>query len=89
MSEALAGKVALVTGGSRGIGRGIASALAAAGAEVLLTARSTSPSARGPSTRTARKSKNMPIGIIATTLGLIAPTPPVRLSCTVNDHNTS
>ena len=33
------GKVALVTGGSRGIGRGIAQALAEAGAEVVVAAR--------------------------------------------------
>ena len=45
MSEALAadfrldGKVAAVTGASRGIGRGAAAALAAAGAEVVLMAR--------------------------------------------------
>ncbi len=36
----LAGRVALVTGGSRGIGRGVAACLAAAGAQVVLTARS-------------------------------------------------
>jgi short-subunit dehydrogenase len=39
LSEALAGKLALVTGASRGIGAATAEALAAAGAHVVLTAR--------------------------------------------------
>jgi len=39
MGSELEGRVALVTGGSRGIGRGIAAELAARGAEVVLAAR--------------------------------------------------
>jgi 3-oxoacyl-[acyl-carrier protein] reductase len=39
MSAVLEGRVALVTGGSRGIGRQIAATLAEAGAEVVLTSR--------------------------------------------------
>jgi NAD(P)-dependent dehydrogenase (short-subunit alcohol dehydrogenase family) len=39
MSASLAGKVALVTGGTRGLGRRMVSALAASGAEVVVTSR--------------------------------------------------
>ena len=39
MDLGLKGKIALVTGSSRGIGRGIALALAAEGCDVMLTGR--------------------------------------------------
>ena len=43
---ALTGRVAVVTGGSRGIGRGIALRLAAEGADCALTYRSNADQAR-------------------------------------------
>src|SRR3546814_12375181 len=42
MMEDFSGKVVIVTGGGRGVGRGIARAFAAAGAEVMLGARTIS-----------------------------------------------
>ncbi len=42
MSESFAGKSVIVTGGGKGVGRGIAEAFAAAGAEVMLGARTIS-----------------------------------------------
>src|SRR6185369_17893028 len=51
MSGSLAGKIALVAGGTRGAGRGIAAQLGAAGATVYVTGRST---------RSARSEMNRP-----------------------------
>jgi len=51
MKKSLAGKVALVAGGTRGAGRGIAVQLGAAGATVYVTGRTT---------RTARSEMNRP-----------------------------
>ena len=59
MSELMAGKVALVSGSTRGIGRSIAEHLAAQGARVVVTGR-TRPRARrwsaGSGRRAARPS---------------------------------
>lgn len=66
MTGLLAGKTALVTGSSRGIGRAIAQRLAAEGATVAVTARSYQPS---PSQRAGR-SEAIP-GTIDETIALI------------------
>ncbi|NEW46166.1 SDR family NAD(P)-dependent oxidoreductase [Nocardia cyriacigeorgica] len=66
MGGSLDGKVALVTGSSRGIGRAIAQRLASEGAMVVVTARSVEPSA---STRFGM-SETIP-GTVAETVALI------------------
>ncbi|MGH3970214.1 MAG: SDR family NAD(P)-dependent oxidoreductase [Mycobacterium sp.] len=66
MTQLLAGRTALVTGSSRGIGRAIAQRLSAEGAAVVVTARSYQPS---PSVR-AGKASALP-GTIGETIALI------------------
>jgi NAD(P)-dependent dehydrogenase (short-subunit alcohol dehydrogenase family) len=64
----LDGKVALVTGGARGLGRVIADALASAGADVALTAREAEAAVRAAdvvATTSARKSLGIATDVIS------------------------
>jgi len=61
-SGALRGRIALVTGASRSIGKGIALELGAAGAIVYLTGRSASPGGRLPGTVTDTASEVTTLG---------------------------
>jgi NAD(P)-dependent dehydrogenase (short-subunit alcohol dehydrogenase family) len=66
----LDGKVALVTGGARGLGRVIADALASAGADVALTAREAEAAVRAAdviATTSARKSLGIAADVISRT----------------------
>ncbi len=66
-SPSLAGKVALVTGASRGIGRAIAQRMASAGATVVVTARSMESAA----TSIRSNTKKIVPGTLAETVALI------------------
>ena len=66
MTQRLVGRTALVTGSSRGIGRGIATRLAAEGATVVVTARAArpSPSVRSGSVQTIEGSLDETVALI-------------------------
>ena len=66
MSSELSGKVAVITGGSRGIGRAIAKALAAQGAQTVLAAKS-----EANLRKTAAEIALGLIGVLALFLGLL------------------
>ncbi|MFF1527949.1 2-dehydro-3-deoxy-D-gluconate 5-dehydrogenase KduD [Cellulomonas sp. NPDC058312] len=63
----LDGKVAVVTGGGRGLGRGIATALAEAGADVVIVGQSVSPDAVAAIEATGRRAWDVPTDLLAAT----------------------
>jgi NAD(P)-dependent dehydrogenase (short-subunit alcohol dehydrogenase family) len=75
VSKSFAGKTALVTGSSRGIGRAIAQRLAAEGATVVVTGRSLETSSRDPGTL------NETVALIDAAGGRAIP-----LACDLNDQ---
>jgi 3-oxoacyl-[acyl-carrier protein] reductase len=77
MELGLTGKVALVTGSSRGIGRGIALALADAGCNVVLTGRDT-----GALDEVAAAVRAQGVQAVAVPLDLTAPGTPATLVAT-------
>lgn len=74
MDLGLKGKVAVVTGGSKGIGRAIALSLAAEGAEVALAARG-----KTELTRTTAEAEKRGVGALAIPIDLTKPDGPRRL----------